>query len=374
MSSVLDPSVFGRRLERAASLAAGAGLAGLLVTPGADLRYLVGSEAESFERLTCLVIPADGRPASLVVPHLELGAWRTSAVTTLGLPVLDWIDGADPYALVLDALGTPATAAVTDAMPALHLIPLNTRLAAPAVSATPLLSQLWMRKDESEIAQLREAGAAIDRVHAGMARWLRAGRTEREVGADIASAIVAEGHARADFVIVGSGPNGADPHHEVSDRVINNGDIVVVDIGGPLPSGYNSDCTRTYSIGAPDPAIAAQIAALEEAQASAVAAVRPGISAEAIDARARESLRRAGLGEFFTHRTGHGIGLSVHEAPYIVAGNTLAVEPGMAFSVEPGIYHAGEWGARIEDIVVVTADGCERLNNQPRGLTVLPAT
>lgn len=138
------------------------------------------------------MIPADGRPASLVVPHLELGAWRTGAVTTLGLPVLDWIDGADPYALVLDALGTPATAAVTDAMPALHLIPLNTRLAAPAVSATPLLSQLWMRKDESEIAQLREAGAAIDRVHAGMARWLRAGRTEREVGADIASAIVAE--------------------------------------------------------------------------------------------------------------------------------------------------------------------------------------
>lgn len=228
-----------------------------------------------------------------------------------------------------------------------------------------------MVKDPSEIDQLRQAGAAIDRVHARMGTWLRAGRTERAIAADISAAIVAEGHVSAAFVIVGSGPNGADPHHDVSDRVVEAGDIVVIDIGGPLPSGYNSDCTRTYSIGEPDPGVAAQIAELERAQAQSVASVRPGVTAESVDAAAREPLTAAGLGEVFIHRTGHGIGLSVHEEPYIVGGNDLPLEAGMAFSVEPGIYHTGRWGARIEDIVVVTEDGCEPVNIRPHGLTIL---
>lgn len=366
-----ESAVYGERLSRAAKLAAEAGVAALLVTPGPDMRYLVGSRAESHERLTCLVIPADGQPATLVVPRLELASWRGSVITDLGLPVADWTDAADPYALVVEAVGGPASVAVVDAMPALHLVPLADRLGAPVVLATPILRQLRMLKDPSEIEQLRRAGAAIDRVHARMGTWLRAGRTEREIAADISAAILAEGHASAAFVIVGSGPNGADPHHDVSDRVVEDGDIVVIDIGGPLPSGYNSDCTRTYSIGEPDPAVAAQIAELERAQAASVASVRPGVTAESVDAAAREPLVAAGLGEVFIHRTGHGIGLSVHEEPYIVGGNDLPLEAGMAFSVEPGIYHTGRWGARIEDIVVVTADGCESVNLQPHGLTVL---
>ncbi|MDQ3404854.1 MAG: M24 family metallopeptidase, partial [Actinomycetota bacterium] len=209
-------------------------------------------------------------------------------------------------------------------------------------------------------------------VHARMGEWLRAGRTEAEVGADIAAAIVAEGHERADFVIVGSGPNGASPHHDVSDRVIESGDVVVVDIGGPLPSGYNSDSTRTYAVGEPrDSDVAATYAVLQRAQRAAVEAVRPGVSAEQVDAAAREIIVEAGFGEFFIHRTGHGIGLDVHEHPYIVAGNDLVLEEGMAFSVEPGIYQRGRWGARIEDIVLVTTDGVEPVNTRPHELVVL---
>ncbi|HZG89213.1 MAG TPA: M24 family metallopeptidase, partial [Pseudonocardia sp.] len=202
--------------------------------------------------------------------------------------------------------------------------------------------------------------------------FLKAGRTEAQVGADIAAAIVEEGHTSAAFVIVASGPNGASPHHDVSDREITPGDVVVIDIGGPLPSGYYSDCTRTYAVGAEPPAAVREAyAVLQDAQERSVAAVRPGVTAEQVDAAAREPITAAGLGERFIHRTGHGIGLDVHEDPYIVAGNTGPLEPGMAFSVEPGVYLDGAWGARIEDIVVVTADGCERLNSRPRDLVVL---
>jgi Xaa-Pro aminopeptidase len=231
-----------------------------------------------------------------------------------------------------------------------------------------------MRKDATEVAALRRAGTAIDRVHARMAEFLRVGRTEAEVGADIAAAIVEEGHAVAEFVIVGSGPNGASPHHSLSDRVIEAGDVVVVDIGGPVEEGYCSDSTRTYVMGAPaSPDVQPTYAVLRAAQAAAVAAVRPGVAAQDVDAAARSVIAEAGFGEYFIHRTGHGIGLDVHEDPYIVGGNRLPLEPGMAFSVEPGIYLPGRWGARIEDIVVVTEDGVESLNNQSHDLTVLPA-
>jgi Xaa-Pro dipeptidase len=206
-----------------------------------------------------------------------------------------------------------------------------------------------------------------------MGEFLRVGRTESEVGADIAAAIVEEGHAVAEFVIVGSGPNGASPHHGVSDRVIEAGDVVVVDIGGPLPSGYCSDSTRTYVMGEPrDADVVTTYAVLQEAQQAAVDAVRPGIPAQDVDAAARDVIAAAGFGEFFIHRTGHGIGLDVHEHPYVVAGNDVLLEPGMAFSVEPGIYQPGRWGARIEDIVVVTEDGVEPLNTRPHDLVSLP--
>ncbi|MFD4466827.1 M24 family metallopeptidase [Rhodococcus sp. NPDC058505] len=364
-------AVYADRLRRAAALTAAAGLDALLITPGPDLKYLVGSGAASFERLTCLVIPADGGTPAVVVPTLELAGLGESAVADLGLSVRDWVDGVDPYALVGSLLPTPGRTAVAEAMPALHVIPLSAALGAPPVLATGVLRELRMVKDAAEIDALRRAGAAIDRVHARMGEWLRAGRTEAAVAADIAAAIVEERHTAAEFVIVGSGPHGADPHHEVSDRVIADGDVVVIDIGGPVAPGYNSDSTRTYSIGEPTAEVAERFAALERAQRAAVDAVRPGVTAESVDAAARDVLAGVGLAQAFVHRTGHGIGLSVHEEPYIVAGNRIELVAGMAFSIEPGIYFRGSWGARIEDIVVVTADGCEPMNTRPHGLTAL---
>ncbi|GAA4618065.1 M24 family metallopeptidase [Saccharopolyspora hordei] len=372
-----DPSVLAARLNRAADTAAASDLDALLISPGSDLRYLLGAGGESHERLTCLVLPADG-PPTLVLPKLEELGFADVPLAELGIEVVTWVDGQDPHAIVADLAGRggePRRLAVADAMPALHVLPLRAALPdTEQVLAGRVLRELRMRKDAAEIAALRKAGAAIDRVHARMAEFLKPGRTEAEVGADITAAILEEGHTEAAFVIVGSGPNGASPHHDVSDRVIERGDVVVVDIGGPVPEGYNSDCTRTYVVGEPAQAdVRETYAVLEAAQRAAVQAVRPGATAESIDAAAREPIAAAGFGEFFVHRTGHGIGLDVHEEPYIVGGNAIELEPGMAFSVEPGIYQPGKWGARIEDIVIVTEDGVESVNNQPHELVVLPA-
>ena len=370
--SRFSSEVYAGRLAAAAAATRDAGLAGLVITPGYDLRYLTGSRAQTLERLTALVVPAAGKP-TVVVPRMERAALEASAVGDLGLTIADWVDGDDPYAVVADSLGGGAIAtAVTDSMPALHLIPLAAVFGAAPVLATGVLRSLRMAKGPAEIDVLRQAGMAIDRVHARVHEFLRPGRTEADVAADITEAIVAEGHSEATFVIVASGPYGADPHHECSDRVLEPGDVIVVDIGGPVEPGYYSDSTRTYSLGDPDPEFAEQYAVLQRAQATAVAAVRPGITAEEVDAAARRVLAEAGLADYFVHRTGHGIGLSVHEEPYIVAGNSLPLAEGMAFSIEPGFYLPGKWGARIEDIVIVTEDGALSANNRPRELAVVP--
>ncbi|QHN26418.1 M24 family metallopeptidase [Gordonia pseudamarae] len=361
--------VYRERLARAAARTGEAGMDGIVVSTGPDLRYLIGSRADTFERLTALIIPQSGTPR-LVVARLELASLAESAVSELGIEIADWVDGQDPYTLALEAL-PGSRIAVSDTMPALHVIPLAERTGRTPELATTVLRELRMIKDPAEIKALRAAGAAIDRVHARMGEWLTPGRTEQEVADDIREAIVAEGHTGAEFIIVGSGPNGADPHHEFSDRIIERGDIVVIDIGGPVEPGYNSDSTRTYCFTEPPADVSDAYAVLERAQRAAVEAARPGVSAESVDAAARDILVEHGLGDRFIHRTGHGIGLSVHEEPYIVGGNTITLRPGMAFSVEPGVYFPGRWGARIEDIVVITDDGCEPVNTRPHGLVTL---
>jgi Xaa-Pro aminopeptidase len=305
------------------------------------------------------------------VPRLELPAAQASPAGSLGLEIIPWEETADPFRLVAGRLGNVAAVGLSDRMWALFVLRFRDVLPSARLAlASSALRPLRIRKTAAEVEALQEAGAAIDRVHARVPGWLRAGRTEREVGADIAEAIRAEGHATVDFVIVASGPNAASPHHEVSDRVLEPGDAVVVDIGGIMPSGYCSDSTRTYAIGEPPAEFTAYYKVLQDAQEAACAAVRPGVTAESVDAAAREPITEAGYGEAFFHRTGHGIGLEVHEDPYIVSGNGEVLEPGMAFSVEPGIY-PGPHGARIEDIVVCTADGYRRLNNTPRDLIVV---
>jgi Xaa-Pro aminopeptidase len=352
------------RLADAQRATAAAGLDALLITPSADLRYLTGYHARVLERLTCLVLPAERDP-TLIVPRLERPAAEASPAPGTGVRILDHADGTDPYPLVRAALGGEVRrVGLANRMWAEQVLALRDALpGAEQRLAGQVLRELRMRKSPAEVAALREAGAAIDAVHARMGQWLRPGRTEGEVGSDVARAVREAGHATVDFVIVASGPNGASPHHETSGRTIVAGDPVVVDIGGTMPSGYCSDSTRTYVAGGSVSGdFAEYYAVLARAQRAAVAAVRPGVTAESVDAAAREVIAEAGYGGAFLHRTGHGIGLDGHEEPYIVAGNTLPLEPGMAFSVEPGIYLTGRHGARIEDIVVCTADGVERLN------------
>ncbi|MBI1376076.1 MAG: M24 family metallopeptidase [Frankiales bacterium] len=371
MSTHPPVSDLADRLARARAATAAAGVDALLVSPGPDLRYLTGYDAIPLERLTCLVLRPDADPV-VVVPGLERPAALASPLGELDVEVLPWAETDDPYALVASLLAPDATAAVDNHMWAEKVLRL--RAAMPGATQTlagDVLRELRMRKSPDEVEALRRAGAAIDRVHARVPEWLKVGRTEREVGRDIAEAIVAEGHVRVDFVIVGSGPNGASPHHELSDRVIGPGETVVVDIGGTMPDGYCSDETRTYSMGEPDSEVAAYYAVLQAAQAAACEHVRPGVTAESVDAAAREVIADAGYGELFVHRTGHGIGLETHEEPYIVAGNAEVLEPGMAFSIEPGIYLPGRSGARIEDIVVCGETAGERVNLRPRELVVL---
>ena len=366
------------RVHAARDIAAETGVDLLVLTPGSDLRYLVGYNAHPLERLTALVVPARG-DAFLVVPRLEAPMVAASPAGALGIDVLAWDETDDPFALLAAAatarLGrAPGRVAVGARSWAEHALGVQRALSGAELGlASPVVDRLRMVKSAAEIEELAVAGAAIDRVHARMGEWLRVGRTEAEVGADIATAILDEGHVSVDFVIVGSGPNGASPHHELSDRTIEAGDVVVVDLGGGIPTGYRSDCTRTYVVGdAPSAEVAEWYAVLQAAQAASVAAVRPGVTAEAVDEAARSVIAGAGWGGHFIHRTGHGIGLDTHEAPYIVAGNDLPLVPGMAFSVEPGIYLAGDCGARIEDIVVCTEDGARTLNGGPRELVELP--
>lgn len=360
-----------RRMREAARLAEARGWDGLLVTPGPDLRYLAGYDAVPLERLTCLVIPASGDPV-LVAPLLERAAAAATPVGMAGVEILTWGETEDPYALVSGLLPDAQQVGIDDHMWAVKALSLRAAMPrAEQYAAGAILSHMRMRKSPEEVAALLRAGRAIDEVHAAVPSLLRPGRTEREVGRDIAALILEAGHVSADFVIVASGPNGASPHHEVSDRVLQVGDAIVVDIGGTMPDGYCSDETRMYALGDPGDDYLAAYAVLQDAQRAAVESVRPGATCESVDAVARTLLAAAGLGDLFIHRTGHGIGLETHEEPYIVSGNPLPLEEGMTFSVEPGFYAEGRWGARIEDIVACGAEGPVLINHRPRDLVVV---
>ena len=357
-----------RRLRRALT---DHDLGAVLLGPGADLRWATGLAAHTSERLTMLVVPTTG-DAILVVPELEAPLARRAGVDDLAR-IVAWTETQDPVALVADHLRAcgvdDAALAIQDRIWSQFTLALQARLpAAEWVPGSRVMAPLRVVKDADEIAALHAVGAAIDEVHAQVADLLRPGRTEAAVAADIDTLIRAT-HDTTSFVIVASGPNGASPHHAWSDRVLEVGDAVVVDIGGTL-DGYGSDETRNYCIGHVDPAYQELHDVLAQAQQAATAAVVAGTPAEAVDAAARDVIAAAGHGHHFIHRTGHGIGLDGHEEPWIVAGNTTPVVPGMAFSIEPGIYVPGRYGARIEDIVVVTPDGADPVNHRPHGITV----
>jgi len=356
------------RLRRAAEQMSAHGVDALLLGPGADLRYLIGYDPPPLERLTLLVVRADAT-ATLVLPALEEELARHA-----GLPeqvtVAAHGETDDAYALVRRALGDAQAGrlAVGDRLWTMFTLALQDQLPqARWALASTVTSRLRAIKEPAEIAALREAGAAIDRVHQRLPGLLAPGRTEAEVARDVAAAIVEEGHEQVSFVIVAAGPNAASPHHESGSRRLRDGDPVLVDIGG-MRDGYGSDCTRNYVLGEPPADYAQAYARLREAQEAAVAAIAPGVTSGAVDAAARDRLAAAGLAEAFVHRTGHGIGLEEHEAPWIAPGGETLLEPGMVFSVEPGVYLPDRWGMRLEDIVVVTEQGAESLNRLPHDL------
>ncbi len=364
-------AVYADRLQRASAEAAARGIGALLVTPSADYEYLLGYRAPTLERLTCLVLPVEGQP-TLVLPRLEEPLAR-HALGDLAddLEIVPWDETDDPFSLVSARLGGALRVGLQDQMWSRFVLQLHALLEpAELVDASPAIGAVRRIKAPEEVDRLRLAAAAADAAMRAITAERLSGRTEAEVSRRINELLLAAGHDSADFAIVGSGPNSASPHHEPGERVIAAGDAVVLDIGGTR-AGYCSDTTRTAFVGEPPPDFAALYEVLRLAQAAACAAVAPGVLARDVDRAARRIIDEAGYGAAFFHRTGHGIGMETHEEPYIVESNDEPLVAGHAFSVEPGIYIAGQWGARIEDIVVCTNAGGERLNTNSTELYVV---
>jgi Xaa-Pro aminopeptidase len=357
------------RIGRAAAEASSREFDALVVSPSPDLVYLTGYDPKPLPRPTLLVL-RPGRDPALLVPELERALAVASPVGEQ-LELVPWRDGADPYETAAGLLAGAARIAVGDRLWGIHLLGLQRKLPDAAFSpASPVMTRLRAVKDEQELGALRHAGRAADETFREIVSMPFQGRKEEDVAHDLAELLVRNGHARADFTIVASGPNAASPHHEPGGRAILPRDAVVMDFGGEL-AGYFSDTTRTVVVTEPPEGFEPAYAAVQEAQAAAVDTVRPGVQAQEIDRTARAIIDAAGYGERFIHRTGHSIGLELHEPPYMVEGDETVLEQGMTFSVEPGVYLEGRFGVRIEDIVAVTANGVERLNRSTRDLQVV---
>jgi Xaa-Pro aminopeptidase len=356
---------YASRVKRLQEAMGKADIDATLLSVGADLPYFTGYEAIPSERLTVLVVPNSGHPVMFVpkleAPRVEDGAFE----------VRPWTETEDPVAMAA-ALARPKRAAIGDHTWSVFLTRFQEQWTrATWIPASEVTKDLRMRKDATEIELLRQAARGVDRVMARIPiEVVFAGRTEAEVSRDLAALTVEEGHDSAEFGIVASGPNGASPHHLAGDRVIEDGDMVVCDFGGRW-GGYFSDSTRTFVVGEPTVEQAEVHDVVLAANQAGQAAIKPGVPCEEIDRAARRVIDDSGYGDYFVHRTGHGIGLEVHEHPYMVEGNIQTLEAGMTFSVEPGVYLPDRFGVRIEDIVVCTEDGVESLNRSERRLVAV---
>jgi Xaa-Pro aminopeptidase len=375
---------YGQRLAACREAIAERGLAGLMVGVGPDLRYLTGFVGDPMERITLLIVPREG-PVSFLVPRLEAAKADATPLAMAGETTIVPFEETDDAAAIAAGLMPPgpasgpaarATIGISDRLWAMHVLQLQAAMPERHFEpASVVMRELRQVKDADETRLLALAAEAADRAMEAITGGPLVDRTEAEVEREVRRRLIDEGHDLADFAIVGSGPNGASPHHEAGERVISAGEPVVFDIGGAR-AGYVSDTTRTVWVGGeasvqPEPEFRLVYELVREAQARATAAVLPGVAAQDIDAAARGVIAAGGYGEFFTHRVGHGIGLDVHEDPYMVSGNATPLEPGMAFSVEPGIYLPGRWGVRLENIVVCGAEGANVLNHSSLDLRVV---
>jgi Xaa-Pro aminopeptidase len=370
VASPLATEVYAGRLARARALMAEHGTDALLLSLGLDLPYVTGYHAMPLERLTMLVVPRDGQ-ARLVIPRLE--APRVTPQPGV-FEVVPWDETEDPVELVAAIVRRDGgqRIEVGDQMWARFLVELLPKLPGATYSRATTVAEMRVKKDAAEIEALRAAGAVVDAIAAQLqaGEIELVGRTEADVSADLAARIVAGGHQVTNFAIVAAGDNAASPHHHPGERVIRRGEIVLCDFGG-TKDGYCSDITRCVYLGTPPAEVQDAYDVLHEAQQAAVAAAVVGATCEEVDATARRIIAAAGFGEHFIHRTGHGIGMDAHEDPYIVQGNRRPLEPGHAFSIEPGIYLSGRWGMRLEDIVVATEHGPDAMNVADHRLVAL---
>jgi Xaa-Pro aminopeptidase len=365
----MERAAYLDRLEAAGARMREHGVEALIVGASPDLAYLAGYAPMPMERLTALVLTADRSPR-LVVPALERPAAAVSPAAD-ALEIVAWTDEMDPYGPVEERLPRGGAVAVDDRLWSSHLLALQALDPGRRwLSGTAIVGGLRMRKDADELSALRRAAHAADEAFADALGSSFEGATERSVATRLAGLLVDHGHTAAAFTIVGSGPNAASPHHEPGDRIMERGDAIVLDFGGVV-DGYHSDITRTAVIGEPSRELRTVHDVVAAARTAAIGTIRPGVPIERVDQAARSVIVDAGYGDRFIHRTGHGIGLEVHEPPYAVAGDDTVLEPGMTFSVEPGIYLDGRFGVRIEDIVVVTDGGVEVLNEAPRDLATV---
>jgi len=365
--------MFNERMERARAQLEAQGVDALLLSVGADLPYLTGYEAMPLERLTMLVVTRDGT-AKMVVPGLE--APRVTERDDFEL--LPWGETEDPLDIVVDLLGAATNIAIGDTTWATFVVGLIDR--APQLrfrSAADVMTPLRAVKTADEIKRLRAASHAVDRIAGRLQRGEipLVGRTEAEVSAELGRQIIDEGHRVVNFAIVAAGENAASPHHDAGERIIERDEVVLCDFGGTMYGddgvGYCSDITRCVFTGTPPSEFVELYDILFAAQAASVEAATVGTPAEDVDRAGRAIIDEAGFGEYFVHRTGHGIGVEAHEHPYIVEGNSEPLVAANAFSIEPGIYIPGKWGARLEDIVVAADDAPDSLNLADHALAII---
>jgi len=347
------------RLNKATKLMNENDVSTLLITPGPNLRYLTGYKAKNLERLTCLVLQKEELPI-IIVPKLEKLATIESGVNDLGVEIVTWDETESPMAKVKKPKDG-GTVAVDSNMNASKLLDFQKYFSnSNFKDAKIIMDSARSIKSKYEINQLEIAGKYIDDVHKQIPQIFEIGDTERSLAKKIASLITDAGHDSVDFTIVATGKNSASPHHEPGETLINKGDVLVIDIGGTIPSGYCSDSTRTYVLGNCSPEFQEKYEILKQAQEMSIHSVKENLTAEKLDSVAREYLLQHDLGQYFIHRTGHGIGMETHEEPYIVKDNSKLLEDGNAFSIEPGFYIEGKYGARIEDIVI--KNGLQTIN------------
>lgn len=362
----MNEQTYSNRLDRAQEVLKDRGIDQLLLGPSADLTYLTGIDAHVSERMNLLVLPAEG-VITMVVPNLEAplihdGSGRVSLKT--------WGDADTPADLAAGIIGEVGNIAVGNKLWASFLLRLQVRVKAAWQEGDAILRDLRMLKDAEEIAALDEAGRLTDEawmlfVKSGPIN----GMTEFQALKKLID-ISEEVGLTTPAGIIGSGPNSASPHHGGNDRVIEEGDAMIFDWGGTI-DGYYSDVTRAAHIGQPSEEYRKVYAIVDDANQATFDVVKPCVELQELDRAARRVITDAGYGEYFVHRVGHGLGLEVHEEPYLVEGNTMEMQEGMVFSDEPGIYIPGRFGVRIEDAVVCEAKGGRRLNTSTHDLFIL---